>query len=237
YDFIIPCSHQMADWCHSMGVPEDKLVVVPNACGYPVEDELVEQILTRRWQFQDRKKLKILFLGRFARQKGLDRLLAVVTESRRRKLPIQWRLVGKNVLKDENSANELQTITDLIEPPALTSEAINEVYEWADVLLLPSYWEGLPLTVLEAMRLGVVVCASNVGAMEEVVDDGETGFLIPNLKGDGYVEAVMKVLTKLINEPEEVRKISQTAAMAAAQRNWSQACAGLIEKLNLVLKA
>ena len=237
YDFTIPCSHQMADWCHSMGIPEDKLVVVPNACGYPVEDELVEQILAQRWQSQDRKELKILFIGRLDRQKGLDRLLGLVTESRRRKLPIQWRLVGKNVLKNEDAANELQAINDLIEPPALTTEAINEVYEWADVLLLPSYWEGLPLTVLEAMRLGVVVCASNVGAMEEAVDDGKTGFLIPNLRGDAYVEAVMKVFTKLIEEPKEVMKIGQTAAKVAAKRDWNQACAELIERLNLVVKA
>ncbi len=233
YDLMIPCSHQMADWCHSLGVPENKVVVVPNACGYPMEDEQVNQILSRRWQHQDSQELRVLFIGRFDRQKGLDRLLGVITESRNRKLPIQWRLVGKNIIKGEDAGSELKAVADLIEPPALTPEAINQIYEWADVLLLPSYWEGLPLTVLEAMRLGVVVCASNVGAMEEAVEDGQTGFLIPSLIGDAYVEAVIKVLTKLIDEPKEVIRVSQAAARIAAKRSWEKACAELMKMLSV----
>ena len=231
YDYVIPCSHQMANWCHGLGVPEDKLVVVPNACGYPLEETKVEQILTRRKNRGFTGKLRVLFIGRFDRQKGLDRLVGIVTKSRQLGLPIHWRLVGKNVVKGEDAANELKSIEDLIEPPALTTDALNQLYEWADILLLPSYWEGLPLTILEAMRLGVVVCASNVGAVTEAIDHEQTGLVIPNIAGDAFVEAVISAFKKLIQKPDKFQALIKNAAKFASERSWNHACSNLFNKL------
>ncbi len=231
YDYIIPCSHQMADWCHGLGVPEDKLVVVPNACGYPIEASKIEQILTRRRKRGFTGKLRVLFIGRFDRQKGLDRLVGIINKSRQLGLPIHWRLVGKNVVKGENAADELKTIEDLIEPPVFTTEGLNQLYEWADVLLLPSYWEGLPLTILEAMRLGVVVCASNVGAVAEALEHEQTGFVIPSIAGDAFVDVVIVTLNRLIANPNKLQTVSNNAAIVASKRSWQQACSNLLRQL------
>jgi len=57
----------------------------------------------------------------------------------------------------------------------------------ADVFVLASAWEGLPLSILEAMRAGLPVVASDVGGVAESVNDGVTGFLVP--KGDKAVLA------------------------------------------------
>ena len=231
YDYMIPCSGQMADWCHGLGVPEDKLLIVPNACGYPLEAPQVKQILDRRRKRGLAGELRVLFIGRFDRQKGLDRLVGIVTKTRQLGLPIHWRLVGKNIVKGENAANELKSIEDLIEPPALTTEALNQLYEWADVLLLPSYWEGLPLTILEAMRLGVVVCASNVGAVTEAIDHEKTGLVIPNLAGDAFVDVAINSLNSLLNQDNKLSGISNAAANIASQRSWTQACSNLLDNL------
>ncbi len=231
YNYIIPCSHQMGDWCHSMGVPEDKIVVLPNACGYPLEDTLKNEILARKWEQRPHEGLNVLFIGRFDRQKGLDRLLGIVNATRHLDLPIQWRLVGKNVIQHEDAASELDTISDLIEPPIFDNEGLNEVYEWADVLIVPSYWEGLPLTILEAMRLGVVPCAADVGAVSEAIIHGQTGFLVPNLQGGGFVPIVIKYLSDLSENPVKLQQMSQKAALVAQKRSWEQSCAKLREIL------
>jgi glycosyltransferase involved in cell wall biosynthesis len=57
----------------------------------------------------------------------------------------------------------------------------------ADVFVLVSNWEGLPLSILEAMRASLPVVASNVGGVAESVTDGMTGYLVP--KGDREVLA------------------------------------------------
>lgn len=68
----------------------------------------------------------------------------------------------------------------------------------ADALVLVSRWEGLPLTILEAMRAGLPVVASDVGGVSEVVSDGVTGHLVPR---KGHVELV-EALRRLISAPE-----------------------------------
>lgn len=244
YDLIVPCSYQMADWCHSMGIPEEKITVVHNAGGYPLEAEKIQEIVARKHQrlsnisrFNDQEKLRVLFLGRFDRQKGLDRLVGIVERSRQLNLPIEWRLVGKNILADYNTSRELASIAKFIEPPALTADELNQLYEWADVLLLPSYWEGLPLTIIEAMRLGVLVCASNVGAISEVVENRITGLIIPNYAKEQFIKASMSALNFIISNPEQLNFFSKAASRYTNKNHWHQKTTLLINTIQALIFA
>ncbi|WP_324718097.1 glycosyltransferase family 4 protein [Carboxydochorda subterranea] len=68
----------------------------------------------------------------------------------------------------------------------------------AQVFVLISNWEGLPRTILEAMRAGLPVVASDVGGVHEAVMEGETGFLVPR----GQVGALRERLLRLIRVPD-----------------------------------
>ena len=235
YDYFIPCSQNMANWCHSMGVPQDKIMMIPNACGYPLAETKVAEIITRRRKRGFEGQLRLLFIGRFVRQKGLDRLLELVERSRQQQLPIHWRLVGQNIDPAANPDDPLQAISDLIEPPVFDPEAITQLYEWADVLVLPSYWEGLPLTILEAIRLGVVVLCSNVGAIEEVVEHQINGLVISDHQGVSFSELAIAKLQQLIANPYELERLSQAAARSVTQRSWKDASSNLMTKLEQLI--
>lgn len=66
--------------------------------------------------------------------------------------------------------------------------------EQADVFLLVSNWEGLPLSILEAMRAGLPVIASDVGGVPEAVLDGHTGYLVPRGNVDKLSMSIEKIL-------------------------------------------
>lgn len=68
----------------------------------------------------------------------------------------------------------------------------------AQVLVLPSRWEALPLTVLEAMRAGLPVVATDVGGLCEAVVDGMTGLLVPR----GDVVALRRALARVLGSPD-----------------------------------
>ena len=68
----------------------------------------------------------------------------------------------------------------------------------AQIYALTTNWEGLPLTVLEAMRAGLPVVASDVGGISEAVQDGLTGYLVPR----GNIEATRACLEELIADPQ-----------------------------------
>lgn len=69
----------------------------------------------------------------------------------------------------------------------------------AQVAVLISNWEGLPLSILEAMRAGLPVIASDVGGIAETIRDGQTGYLIAR----GAVEQVRERLGRLLSDPTQ----------------------------------
>lgn len=219
YDMFITCSHRLAHWCHGMGVPQQKIMPVPNAGGYEISHRVAEGMFRDRLRRQRAgQRLRALFLGRLDRQKGLDRLGQIIRACTETAIPVEWRLVGKAILQDGHSLPvEIQT---LVEPPVHSAHELNDIYQWADVLVLPSYYEGLPLTVVEAMRLGVVVVATDVGAVAEVVVDGETGVL---LRSENVVDECVQALERLATKPSLLGQYSLESFNRMKDRDWSNA--------------
>jgi glycosyltransferase involved in cell wall biosynthesis len=172
-----------------------------------------------------------LFLGRLDRQKGLDRLTAVARLSRKVGLPIEWRLVGASVIGDAGQ-HDLEELAIAIEPPKLTTEGLTELYSWADVVLLVSRWEGLPLTILEAMRLGAVVCATAVGAVGEAITHYHTGFLLPSDGSAAIAGEAVKILQTLCHDRVLVRRVSSAAAEAAKAWTWENSAKDFLTHLD-----
>jgi glycosyltransferase involved in cell wall biosynthesis len=80
--------------------------------------------------------------------------------------------------------------------------------EGCDVFCLPSHAEGLPLVLLEAMSRGKPVVASAVGGTPELVQDGQTGLLVP----PGDVEALREALRRLLDDRELARRLGTAGA-------------------------
>jgi N,N'-diacetylbacillosaminyl-diphospho-undecaprenol alpha-1,3-N-acetylgalactosaminyltransferase len=94
----------------------------------------------------------------------------------------------------------------------------NDVLPWlaiTDVFVLPSYYrEGIPVTVLEAMAMGLPVVATDVPGCREAVVAGETGFLVPPRNVDELVQAIRK----LVEDPALRRRMGQAGRARAVQR-------------------
>ena len=83
---------------------------------------------------------------------------------------------------------------------------------YLDVLVLPSRTEGLPMCLLEAMKSNVIIIATDVGGIGEIVEDGVSGFLI---KRSG--EALCDVLEKIINDPILFSRLKQNFELSSKQ--------------------
>lgn len=77
------------------------------------------------------------------------------------------------------------------------SDQVEAVLQESQIFTLVTHWEGLPLSIIEAMRAGLPVIASDVGGVNELIEDYDTGFLIP--KED--VQALASRLSLLIKDP------------------------------------
>ncbi len=86
------------------------------------------------------------------------------------------------------------------------------VYASLDVLVQPSYREGMPMTILEAMSAGVAVVSSRVGAAADVIDDGRTGLLYPA----GDVPALIAAVSSLVGDEQRRKDLGRAAQAAVA---------------------
>lgn len=227
FDLFVPCSHQLGDWLHGMGVPQQKIVPVQNAPGFEIEAATNAQRQAARLQRGAGEPLRVLYLGRLDRQKGLDRLAQVMQRAEAKNLNIEWRVIGKAVLAD--GAAELDpAIAAVLEPPISRPSALAEAYGWADVVVLLSRFEGLPLTVLEGMRAGAVLVATDVGATSEVLRDGENGAL---LNSETAVEDCLAVLERFCADRAYLHSLSRHAFADRQGHDWLEATAELSQKL------
>lgn len=81
----------------------------------------------------------------------------------------------------------------------------------SQILLFPSFSEGLPLTILEAMAYGLAIVTRPIGGIPDIIKNGENGYLIESLKADDYVE----IIEQLINDNEKYKEISKKNILKA----------------------
>ena len=98
YDTILTCSRDMAEWLHGMGVPDAKLMHIQNAASYALSSKEQEVALAARRNRPQRDRLNVLFLGRLDAQKGIERLFSSVRDLRQRSAPIDWKIIGSDVM-------------------------------------------------------------------------------------------------------------------------------------------
>lgn len=183
------------------GVPEEKIAVLPNPIKLP------SRLPDRR----GRDPVTMLFLGRMDSNKGALRVVQAL-----RALPAEVLERVRLVMAGDGEVERVR-----LEVSNLGLEKQVTVWDWvnaeqrdmllagADIFVLPSLHEGLPMGVLEAMSWGLPVVASPVGGIPEVVQDGFNGLLVPPTD----IAAIGDALRRLI-EDETLRL--QMAANARA---------------------
>ena len=97
-------------------------------------------------------------------------------------------------------------------------EDIPEILKQADLAVLPSYHEGLPMFLLEAAATGLPLVASDIPGCNLVVKEGVNGFLVP-VKDS---QALARVITRLINEPDTCSRMGKQSRILV-EKNFSQA--------------
>lgn len=218
-DLVACHSERLARWCAAAGVPEQRILALANAPGHEADPARIAASLATR-RARPPGPLRALVLGRLDRQKAPDRLAALMRATEGR---VAWRIVGRAEL-DAAPALPLP-----VEPPVQDAASLDALYAWADVLVLASRYEGVPLTVLEAQRMGCVPLAPRVGALDEAIADGADGVLVPDAD---VVARLAEALLSLAADAPRLLRLAEAAAQRGAARSWDGAAAALSAALS-----
>ncbi|RDI24958.1 glycosyltransferase involved in cell wall biosynthesis [Pseudacidovorax intermedius] len=145
------------------GFPKDKLFIKPN---FVFE--------TARPLASTAGVAYLLYVGRLSEEKGLDVLLRATRALKDRGMKFELVVVGDGPLKD-SVQSEGETLKYLGKK---SSDEVVSLMRSALAVVMPSLWfEGMPMVLIESFSVGTPVIASNLGALAELVDHGETGLL------------------------------------------------------------
>lgn len=180
----------------NVGVDPKKISIIPNGVPKPL--------------LQDKKQEgasvpHLLFLGRLGERKGVPDLLAALAKEEIRKLDWKATLAGDGDVAYYQAQAQRLGLSHRITFPGWvgTDQTAQFLYD-ADILVLPSYAEGLPMSVLEGLAHGIAVITTPVGAIPEFLTDGQTALLV----NPGDVEALSQSVKRLIENADERARIA-----------------------------
>lgn len=194
---VLNISHNDRDFALQRGYAGQH-IVIENAM--PDSNAIVQE----RPYATNENKINLLFVGRFDRQKGLDVLLNAYLEVAKLRPDLHLHIVGASVLDQvegsENRAN-IQEIQDRITFHSwVCSQDIPAYYEHADLLVMPSRWEGLPMVLIEALRAGTPALLSNASGMGILIENGKSGFVVKEPTVQAFALALQNIKKTQLHE-------------------------------------
>jgi len=198
---------QLLQWLPEVA---SKTVIIPNALPLLNHDEIQARHPNNHTSLgnlpiRNHNRL-VLFIGGLRYPKGVDVLIDA--------LPVMFAKANCDVWIVGDGPLRLQLETQ-VEASGLRErvsflgfrEDVFDLLRVADVVVMPSRWEGLPMTLLEAMAMGRPVVASAVGGIPELIRHGETGWLVP----PEDARALAETLTYVLDNADVARQVGERA--------------------------
>jgi glycosyltransferase involved in cell wall biosynthesis len=204
-DRVVGNSHAVVDFYRNAGIPEARLAMIHSGIGGEEPPEVDRGELRRSFGWPEDVPLA-LFAGRLMPQKGVDDLILTLDLLQHVRPALKTLIVGDGPLRSE--LEETARAFQLLDKVRFLGhrDDVPRLLAAADMLVLPSLYEGLPNVVLEAMRFRKPVVATAAPGTTEVVVDGETGLLTP-LKNP---PALAKAIRTLVDDPDLGRKLGES---------------------------
>jgi len=193
----------------------DKITVIPNGMDSILYQKIKNNQFKKKYNIKE--KNLVLFFGRLNPTKAPENLAkaAISISAKRKDIAFVW--VGP----DEGKAEEVK---ELIKPyknmhylgAIYGKKNIAEMYQASNIYVLPSYREGLPLTLFEAMASGLPIVASPVNGVPYEMKEPDNGFFVSY----GDIENLEKNIIKLIDNSRLAKHISLNNIKKARNYDW-----------------
>ncbi len=216
---FVVLSSQWAEFFASL-VEGNKITVLQNAVYLPADGK------------QDYAGRNLLFLGRLCKEKGIGELLTVLPRIAERFPDLKLYLGG--TWADPELQKKAEELADQVIYLGWIGSAEKQAYmDTCSIFVLPTYFEGQPMSLLEAMAAGMAVLTTAVGGIPQIIDNGVHGILVAPQDPKSLAEGLTALL-----EDEESRRRYGRAARNRAEEDYdiAQRVAQLCSIYNNILK-
>jgi glycosyltransferase involved in cell wall biosynthesis len=207
-DLVVTVCQQFAEMLASRGVSRERIVVIPNAVRIEAA-EAANASLLRRDLGITAEHLVVLVIGRLSPEKGhrylIDAISLVASQ-----LPL-----GNLVVLIAGAGPTEKQLRERVEKRQLATQVkfigyrtdVRALLSIANLFVLPSLSEGSPNALLESMAANVPILATKVGGVPELVQDGESAFLVP----PASESLLAKSMAELLLDPSRAKQLARAA--------------------------
>ena len=194
-DVVFSYGGKITQIIKSIGVPNSKIFDVPSA---------IDLHWISKKKLDASKPLKFLFVGRNERRKGIKEINDAIELVIKSNLDAEFHFVGLVEKKINISGSKVQIF---YYGEIIDEKNKKDIYDSCDVLLCPSYSEGMPNVILEAMSRGLAIIATDVGAIQLLVSENN-GALLYECKPNLIFDAINKFISMDNNKLREMKTSS-----------------------------
>lgn len=175
---------------------------------------------------------RILFLGSWLSRKGTETLARAAAILQRRGVKHEWLLAGTGRDRNSTLANWPSALIDsTIVVPRFAADQEGELFAGSSIFVLPSFFEGQPLALLEAMAWGRCCIASDCCGQRDLIKDRHTGLLHP----PGDAETLARLIQECVENADLRSELGRNAARSVEDRTWDAVSDEVVSYIESVL--
>lgn len=204
---------QIRDGLRALGTPPRRLWYAPNC----VDLDLWR---SEKDGAHQRDRRQVLYVGGFREEKGIGVLAEAIPLVARRRPEARFRILGGEEPADgpvHRRLAEAGALASVDFGGLVPREELGEAYAQADVLATPSLAEGHPLAPLECLACGTPVVATAIPGLDETIEDGANGLLVP----PGDAQALADALCRVLGDPALLDRLSRAARPSVERFDWA----------------
>jgi glycosyltransferase involved in cell wall biosynthesis len=224
-DAIITVSPEERAEALALGISPRRISLIYSGIKLPVAKPREE---ARRRLGLREDEICVGFVGRLVRQKAPERLLTAFAAAAALRPALRLLIVGSGELGAamRQMANDLAIADRIIWTGEIQS---SEVFTAIDIFVLPSRFEGLSYSTMEAMSFGIPVVATDAGGARTLVDSGVTGFLVEQDRGMNVSGDLAAALALLADDTALRQRMSRAAAERSVEFRAPRMVADVLE--------
>ncbi|MEQ8628972.1 glycosyltransferase family 4 protein [Ekhidna sp.] len=190
---VISVSEGTLQSCVRQGIKADKLLVIPNGIKLPDKFLKENEKSAKIKEIGVEGKFVVAMVARLHRQKGHTFLIDAIKRVRMENLVVL--LIGDGELKEQLVEQITNSGLSLTFKFLGSRDDVGELLQISDLFILPSLWEGMPNSVLEAMSYGLPIIATGVDGTPELISHNESGFLIESENSEAIADALSYIVS------------------------------------------
>ena len=216
-DYIFSYGPKISSIIKNLGI-NDNNVIIESPSG-------IDEDFIRKDKLNVNRKRKFIFIGRFERRKGVKELSSVIKLLSHQKFNAEFHFIG-NIPLNKRLKIDNVFYHGLIEETKIITNILDEM----DILICPSYSEGMPNVILESMARGLAIIATDVGASSLLVDD-KVGWLMDSKNiASNLLKSIRN--TMKINDSRLLKMKKESINRINQKFNWNLVVDELITKIS-----